>query len=41
MPTMDGVSLVKHLRALGYRGQILVMSGRLTLANGRAYQNWK
>jgi DNA-binding response OmpR family regulator len=40
MPTMNGVGLVKHLRALGYRGQILVMSGRLTVSGGRAYQDY-
>ena len=38
MPTMNGLALVKYLRALGYRGQILVMSGRLTVSDGRAYQ---
>jgi two-component system cell cycle sensor histidine kinase/response regulator CckA len=40
MPTMNGAALVKHLRALDYRGQILVMSGRLTVSDGRAYQDY-
>jgi two-component system chemotaxis response regulator CheY len=39
MPNMDGVGLVKHLRALGYRGRILVMSGRMSVEDGRAYQD--
>jgi CheY-like chemotaxis protein len=40
MPTMDGIALVKCLRALGYRGQILIMSGGLTVSDGRAYQDY-
>ena len=39
MPKMDGSTLVKNLRALDYRGRILVMSGRLTVSDGRAYQD--
>ena len=39
MPKMDGSTLVKNLRALGYRGRILVMSGRLGVSDGRAYQD--
>lgn len=41
MPNMNGVALVKNLRAFGYRGQILVMSGRLTVMDGRAYQDYE
>lgn len=39
MPNMNGLALVKHLRALDYRGRVLVMSGRLTASDGRAYQD--
>ncbi len=39
MPKMGGSSLVKNLRALGYRGRILVMSGRLTVSDSREYQD--
>ena len=39
MPKMNGPVLVKNLRTLGYRGRILVMSGRLTVSDGRAYQD--
>ena len=40
MPKMNGPALVKNLRALDYRGRILVMSGRLTASDGRAYQDY-
>lgn len=40
MPNMNGVVLVKYLRVLGYRGPILVMSGGLTVSDGRAYQDY-
>ena len=39
MPKMDGSTLVKNLRALDYRGRILVMSGRLSVSDGRAYRD--
>ncbi len=39
MPNMNGPTFVKTVRALGYRGRILVMSGRLSVADGRAYQD--
>jgi DNA-binding response OmpR family regulator len=39
MPRMNGAALVKHLRALDYRGQILMMSGHWTAANHRAYED--
>ena len=39
MPKMDGSTLIKNLRALDYRGRILVMSGRLTASDGLAYQD--
>lgn len=38
MPKMNGVALVKYLRALGYARSILVMSGHLTPADSHAYQ---
>jgi DNA-binding response OmpR family regulator len=41
MPKMNGPALVKKLRALDYRGRILVMSGRITAADGLAYQDLK
>jgi DNA-binding NtrC family response regulator len=40
MPQMNGIALVKYLRVLGYRGQILVMSGGLTISDGQAYQDY-
>jgi two-component system, cell cycle sensor histidine kinase and response regulator CckA len=40
MPHMNGLVLVKHLRALGYRGCMLIMSGHLTASEGRAYQDY-
>jgi DNA-binding response OmpR family regulator len=39
MPEMNGPALVKNLRALDYRGQILVMSGHWTAANHLSYQD--
>ena len=39
MPKMNGPTLVKNLRGLGYRGRILVMSGRLSVSDGRAYRD--
>jgi DNA-binding response OmpR family regulator len=39
MPEMNGPALVKQLRALDYRGQILVMSGHWTASNHLAYQD--
>ncbi len=39
MPKMNGVALVKHLRALGYRGQVLIMSGCMTEMDRHAYYN--
>jgi CheY-like chemotaxis protein len=39
MLKINGPAFVKAARALGYRGRILVMSGRLTVADGRAYQD--
>jgi CheY-like chemotaxis protein len=35
MPNMNGSAFVKTVRALGYRGQILVMLGRLSSSQGR------
>jgi DNA-binding response OmpR family regulator len=39
MPKMNGHTLVKNLRALGYRGRILVMSGSLSVSDSCAYQD--
>lgn len=39
MPSMNGPVLVKNLRALDYRGGILVMSGHWTASNHRAYED--
>ena len=39
MPNMNGSAFVKSVRALGYRGRVLVMSGRLTGSDCRAYQD--
>ena len=38
MPEMNGPALIKHLRALDYRGQVLVMSGHWTASSHLAYQ---
>ena len=40
MPKMNGSTLVKNLRALGYRGRVLVMSGRLSASDCQAYQDY-
>ncbi len=37
MGTMNGPTFVKTVRGLGYRGRILVMSGRLTSSDCREY----
>lgn len=39
MPGMNGAELIKRLRALGYRGQVLVMSGRLTASDSWLYED--
>jgi len=39
MPEMNGLKLVKFLRALGFNGRILIMSGRLTASDCREYEN--
>lgn len=39
MPKMNGVALVKYLRALDYTRPILVMSGHLSSADSHAYQS--
>lgn len=39
MPKMNGPTLVKNLRALDYRGRILVMSGRMSVSDAREYQD--
>jgi DNA-binding response OmpR family regulator len=37
MPRMNGSAFVKMLRMLGYRGQIFIMSGCLTVTERRIY----
>ena len=39
MPGMNGVEFIKQVRALGYKGRILVMSGRLSVSGCQAYQD--
>ena len=39
MPKMDGSEFIKQVRALGYKGQVLVMSGRLSVSGCQAYQD--
>lgn len=39
MPNMNGVEFIKQVRALGYKGRVLVMSGRLTSTACQAYQD--
>ena len=39
MPKMDGSEFIKQVRALGYKGRVLVMSGRLSASACQAYQD--
>jgi DNA-binding NarL/FixJ family response regulator len=39
MPHMNGVGFIKRVRALGYKGRVLVMSGRFSASACQAYQN--
>ena len=41
MPNMNGLEFIKQVRALGYKGRILVMSGRLSASECRAYQDYE
>jgi len=38
MPNMNGIEFVRSVRELGYRGRIVVMSGRLSQEDLWAYQ---
>ncbi len=40
MPNMNGLEFVKQVRALGYKGRILIMSGRLSASECLAYQDY-
>jgi CheY-like chemotaxis protein len=40
MPKMNGLEFIKQVRALGYEGRILVMSGRLSASDLGAYQDY-
>jgi len=39
MPTMNGLEFIKQVRALGYKGRVLVMSGRFSASACQAYQD--
>ena len=41
MPKMNGLELVKSIRALDFKGRILVMSGSLSASDCRAYRDYK
>jgi CheY-like chemotaxis protein len=38
MPEMDGLALVRSLREMGYKGRIVIMSGRLTAKELKEYE---
>jgi DNA-binding response OmpR family regulator len=40
MPKMNGAEFVRSVREIGFKGRIVVMSGRLTVQDLRAYQNY-
>jgi len=39
MPGMNGLQFVRSLRALGFNGRVVVMSGRLNTSDAGAYQD--
>jgi CheY-like chemotaxis protein len=39
MPEMNGLEFIRKVRALGYKGRILVMSGRLSASDLLPYQD--
>jgi two-component system chemotaxis response regulator CheY len=39
MPQMNGLEFIKQVRTLGYKGRVLVMSGRLSASECQAYQD--
>jgi len=40
MPGMAGLKFVRSLRVLGFRGRVVLMSGRLTASEAKAYQDF-
>jgi CheY-like chemotaxis protein len=40
MPHMNGAEFVRSVREIGFKGRIVVMSGRLTVKDLRAYQDY-
>lgn len=40
MPHMNGMKLVRSVREIGFKGRIVVMSGRLTVKDLRAYEDY-
>ena len=38
MPKMNGLELVRSVREMGYKGEIVVMSGRLTSKQRKEYE---
>jgi DNA-binding response OmpR family regulator len=40
MPGMNGLQFVRSLRALGFSGRVVVMSGRLSASDCRAYHDF-
>jgi len=38
MPQMNGLEFVRTIREIGYKGRIMVMSGRLNVKDLHAYQ---
>jgi CheY-like chemotaxis protein len=38
MPEMNGVALVRSVREMGYKGRIVIMSGRLTAEELKEYE---
>ncbi len=40
MPQMNGLEFVRSLREMGYKGRIVVMSGRLNVEDLHAYQEY-
>jgi DNA-binding NtrC family response regulator len=39
MPKMNGLEFVRSVREMGYKGRIVVMSGRLTVEELQAYES--
>lgn len=40
MPNMNGLEFVRSLREMGFKGRIVVMSGRLNVEDLKAYQDY-